>query len=72
MIITWNLALHVRQMMINNMMGTKLIQKLVQLSTWKATLQEPTIIRKMVPGPITVPTINKIYKADVMNRLERL
>jgi hypothetical protein len=54
------------------MMGTKLIQKLVQLSTWKATLQEPTIIRKMVPGPITVPTINKIYKADVMNRLERL
>lgn len=64
--------MHVRQMMINNMMGTKLIQKLVQLSTWKATLQEPTIIRKMVPGPITVPTINKIYKADVMNRLERL
>ena len=41
--------------------GIKLIQKLVQLSTWKATLQDPTIIKKIVPGPKTVPTINIIY-----------
>lgn len=40
--------------------GTRLIRKEVQLASPKATPKAPTNIRKMDPGPRTVPTIMKI------------
>lgn len=48
------------QIIMKPIIGTKLTQKLVQLSMPKATLKEPTIMRKIVPGPRTVPTIRRI------------
>ena len=55
----------VKQTSMKSRIGTKLIKNAVQLSTLKAELKAPTNIRKMVPGPKTVPTIIIIWKIKV-------
>jgi hypothetical protein len=44
-------------MIINSIIGTKLTKNESQLEILKAAVKAPTNIRKMVPGPKTVPTI---------------
>lgn len=51
------LDLVVRHTTMNRTMGIRFRTKLVSWSILKAEFTEPTIIRKMVPGPITVPNI---------------
>ena len=45
-------------MMMKIKTGTRLMMKLFVLETWKAVDVDPTIIKKIVPGPKMVPTIN--------------
>ena len=57
-IFTCILVLQVRQTSVQMRMGMRLQQNEYQLEILKAATKAPTNIRKIVPGPITVPAIN--------------
>ena len=57
----------VKQTIEKSKMGTRLRMNEFQLETEKATEKAPISMRKIIPGPTTVPTMIMIYRDGFFN-----